>query len=178
MAGGYQKTGMGTANGNRGNSANDFNVNMLNIHRFLRHMEQLYMTESGRMKAIRNAVAVIKNKAVELLQSDEAGRKVYQENPGAIRIRTNKAKSYMKVSGTGRDDWRMPWLANGTGYRDTKGNGPVIKKPAHRGAMKKPKGRYIERAVNATGTEVIDVLKKWFEDYIQQWKKDNPGKKI
>lgn len=178
MARGYRKTGMGRSNGNQGNSANDFGINMLDIHRYLRHMEQLYMFDSQRMKAIRNAAAVIKNKAIELLVSDESGRKVYDSNPGAIRLRANKDKSYIKISGTGKDDWRMPWLTNGTGARDTKGDGPIIKKPAHRGMMRKPRGKYIERAVSSVGTEVIDVLIKWFDDYIANWKKDNPDKKI
>lgn len=173
-----RKTGMGRQNGNMGNSDNAFDVDLLDIFRYLRHMSQLYMTEGNRMKAIRIGADMIRKKALDLLQSDESGRKVYDSNKGAIRLRANKDKSYIKVSGTGKDDWRMPWLANGTGARDTTGNGPVIKVKAHRGMMQKPKGKYIPKAVASEGTAVIDTIKKWYEDYIAKWKEANPGKKI
>lgn len=143
-------------------------------------MEKLCLTDGPRMKALREGAKMIRDTAFNLLKSDgEPGRKLAQRNPGAIRLRMNKNESYIQVSGTQRDDKLMPWFANGTDARDTD-------KGKHRGRMWKAKkttppphkGKYIETAVKEVGTAAIEETKKWFEDYIQNWKNNNPGNKI
>lgn len=118
---------------------------------------------------IKEVYQIFKNltkQAKSNFQSTATGAKILSENKNAIRLRKNKDNSYFRISATRRDDWRMPWVMNGTDYRYTDGEGPVIMKSAYRGKMsgKNVLEPIIQQADSIT-RQVQDKLIQFVDDF-------------
>lgn len=136
------------------------------LYNVLAKAGRLLAPDGIRMKALVQGAELIRDKALSLLGQTEGGRRILASNGGAVRLRRDRKGGAVKVSATQKDDWRMPWMANGTGARDTRGAGPVIRKPAHRGMMQRPKGRFVERAAETETAAAIAAVEKAIDDFM------------
>lgn len=154
-----------------------YSQSFIDVERFFRHAEKLTVPGGVNLRGAASAMSVLKDKAMEYLVESEGGRKLAARKPGKYSpIWVKKEPKRGTVAVTARqnlkhNDRLMHWLVNGTGPRDTKGKGPIIKKPAHRGVMKIPRGKYIERALSSAERLVFEKFNKWINSYLNNWNK-------